>query len=91
MHVCVNPPRQDRQATQVVVYRSGLWVNSDNLRTLDNDAGVAQHAAAAIEQCARGDDYAFWRRRDAFVLRGCLSRHWLYRQAGAKGTEEAQN
>jgi hypothetical protein len=42
-------PRQHSEATQVVVHRRGLWVETNNLLVRDYNASVVQYPSRAIE------------------------------------------
>jgi hypothetical protein len=58
MDVRIDPAGQNRQPTKVVVDRTSLRIDRDDLRALNNDARVLQYLPFAVEQSARSNDDA---------------------------------
>ena len=59
MSVSVDPSREYSQAAKIVIDWASLWIDSNNLRTLNDDASVMNDMTLAVEDSAGSNDYAF--------------------------------
>src|SRR5207244_8724378 len=57
MHMRVDPTRHYRHASTVISDRTSLWIDTDDLSSLDHDPRVMQHTPLSIKHSARGNNY----------------------------------
>lgn len=58
MRVGVDPAGQDCEVSEIEVNGGGLWIEGNNFRTFDHNAGVVKDVAFAVEESADGKDGA---------------------------------